>query len=164
MSTAAGAVPVKAPRSTTDASTGPPAARFSSAILPAWARKSPQVAGVLPLVYLHGLSSTDFGRRWTSSSARKAGRPSRPTITRPSTQWQDEAAAFGMRSLAGTDYVYMWFYWGPPRLRLSQDKVCLLVMIGVRADGTKGTHRSPMASASPRESWADLLATASAAG
>src|SRR6185369_13968308 len=61
--TAAGAVPVRAPRvndKRIDAETGE-RRRFSSAILPAWARKSPQVAEVLPLLYLHGLSSSDFG-------------------------------------------------------------------------------------------------------
>ena len=61
--TAAGAVPVRAPRvndKRIDETTGE-RTRFSSAILPAWARKSPQVAEVLPLLYLHGLSSSDFG-------------------------------------------------------------------------------------------------------
>ena len=61
--TAAGAVGVRAPRvndKRIDETTGE-RTRFSSAILPAWARKSPQVAEVLPLLYLHGLSSSDFG-------------------------------------------------------------------------------------------------------
>ena len=61
--TAAGAVSVKAPRVNdrrVDLDTGE-RQRFSSAILPAWARKSPQMAEVLPLLYLHGLSSGDFG-------------------------------------------------------------------------------------------------------
>src|SRR5690606_12130784 len=60
--TAAGAVPVRQPRvndKRTDEATGE-RARFASAILPAWARKSPQLAEVLPLLYLHGLSSSDF--------------------------------------------------------------------------------------------------------
>ena len=63
MITAAGAVPVRAPRvndKRTDPATGE-RKRFASAILPAWARKSPRVAEVLPLLYLHGLSSSDFG-------------------------------------------------------------------------------------------------------
>jgi putative transposase len=47
--------------------------RFSSAILPAWARKSPQVAEVLPLLYLHGCPAATSGRRWSSSSARVPG-------------------------------------------------------------------------------------------
>ena len=69
--TAAGAVSVTAPRvndKRIDADTGE-RQRFSSAILPAWARKSPQMAEVLPLLYLHGLSSGDFGPALSSSSA-----------------------------------------------------------------------------------------------
>jgi len=63
VSTAAGALPVRAPRvndKRIDEATGE-RKRFSSAILPAWARKSPQMAEVLPLLYLHGLSRSDFG-------------------------------------------------------------------------------------------------------
>jgi Transposase, Mutator family len=62
VTTAAGAVPVKAPRvndKRVDPATGG-LQRFASAILPAWARRSPRVAEVLPLLYLHGLSSQDF--------------------------------------------------------------------------------------------------------
>ena len=63
VSTDAGALPVRAPRvndKRIDEATGE-RKRFSWAILPAWARKSPQMAEVLPLLYLHGLSSSDFG-------------------------------------------------------------------------------------------------------
>jgi len=63
VTTAAGAVAVRAPRvndKRVEESTGQ-RKRFSSAILPAWSRKSPRVAEVLPLLYLHGLSSSDFG-------------------------------------------------------------------------------------------------------
>src|SRR4051794_41265461 len=62
VTTAAGAVPVRAPRvddRRTDEVSGE-RRRFASAILPAWSRKSPRVAEVLPLLYLHGLSSSDF--------------------------------------------------------------------------------------------------------
>jgi hypothetical protein len=73
--TAAGAVEVTAPR-VNDKRIDPDSGerqRFSSAILPAWARKSPQMAEVLPLLYLHGLSSGDFGRLWSSSWVRGPG-------------------------------------------------------------------------------------------
>ena len=59
------------------------------------------------------------------------------TITRLTTQWQDEARAFNTRSLAGSDYVYCWVDGIHLKVRLEQDKVCLLVIIGVRADGRK---------------------------
>ena len=136
--TAAGAVPVRAPRvndKRVDEATGE-RQRFSSAILPAWARKSPQVAEVLPLLYLHGLSSSDFGPALEQFLGSAAGL-SAATITRLTAQWQDDAEAFNKRSLADTDYVYVWVDGIHLKVRLEQDKVCLLVMIGVRADGTK---------------------------
>ena len=70
--TAAGAVTVAAPR-VNDRRVDPDSGerqRFASAILPAWARKSPQMTEVLPLLYLHGLSTGDFGPAWSSSSER----------------------------------------------------------------------------------------------
>lgn len=158
VTTAAGAVPVRAPRVNdrrVDEATGA-RARFSSAILPAWARKSPRVAEVLPLLYLHGLSSSDFGPALEQFLGSKAGL-SGPTITRLTTQWQAEAAAFGTRSLAGTDYVYMWVDGIHLKVRLTQDKVCLLVMIGVRADGTKELIAVSDGHRESSESWADLL-------
>src|SRR6516162_343094 len=107
--TAAGAVAVRAPRvndKRSDVETGE-RRRFCSAILPAWARKSPQVAEVLPLLYLHGLSSSDFGPALEQFLGSAAGL-SAATITRLTAQWQDDAEAFNKRSLADVDYVYVW--------------------------------------------------------
>jgi putative transposase len=158
VTTAAGAVPVRAPRvndKRVDEATGQ-RQRFSSAILPAWARKSPRVAEVLPLLYLHGLSSQDFGPALEQFLGTGAGL-SAATITRLTAQWQDEVRAFGNRSLAGTDYVYVWVDGIHLKVRLEQDKVCLLVMIGVRADGRKELIALDDGHRESTESWADLL-------
>ena len=99
--TGAGAVTVQAPRvndKRVDQETGE-RQRFSSAILPAWARKSPKVAEVLPLLYLHGLSSLDFGPALEQFLGTGAGL-SAATITRLTAQWQDEARGL-RRSVAG---------------------------------------------------------------
>jgi transposase-like protein len=156
--TAAGAIPVRAPRvndKRTDPVTGK-RMRFSSAILPAWARKSPKVAEVLPLLYLHGLSSGDFGPALAQFLGSGAGL-SAATITRLTKDWQDEAVAFNKRSLAETDYVYCWVDGIHLKVRLEQDKVCLLVVIGVRADGTKELVALDDGHRESTESWADLL-------
>ena len=161
VTTAAGAVAVRAPRvndKRVDESTGQ-RKRFSSEILPAWSRKSPRVAEVLPLLYLHGLSSSDFGPALAQFLGSGAGL-SAATITRLTTQWQEEAAAFGTRSLAGTDYVYVWVDGIHLKVRLQQDKVCLLVMIGVRADGRKELIALADGFRESTESWADLLRSA----
>jgi putative transposase len=59
--------------------------------------------------------------------------------------------------LAGTDYVYLWVDGIHLKVRLEQDKVCLLVMIGVRADGTRELVALADGFRESAESWADLL-------
>jgi putative transposase len=156
--TAAGAVSVTAPRvndKRIDADTGE-RQRFSSAILPAWARKSPQMTEVLPLLYLHGLSTSDFGPALEQFLGSGAGL-SATTITRLTSQWQGEAKAFGGRDLSGTDYVYLWVDGIHLKVRLDQDKLRLLVMIGVRSDGRKELVALADGYRESAESWADLL-------
>ena len=107
--TAAGAVEVVAPRvndKRVDEATGQ-RHRYASVILPAWCRKSPKVTEVLPLLYLHGLSSKDFVPELGGFLGTDAGL-SAATITRLTVRWQDEARAFNQRDLSGVDYVYMW--------------------------------------------------------
>ena len=156
--TAAGAVTVTAPRvndKRIDADTAE-RQRFSSAILPAWARKSPQMTEVLPLLYLHGLSTSDFGPALEQFLGSSAGL-SATTITRLTAQWQDEAKAFAERDLSGTDYVYLWVDGIHLKIRLEQEKLCLLVMIGVRSDGRKELVALADGYRESTESWADLL-------
>jgi Transposase, Mutator family len=101
VTTAAGAIPVREPRvndKRVDEATGE-RKQFGSAILPAWARKSPRVAEVLPLLYLHGLSSSDFAPALTQFHGTSHGL-SAATITRLTKDWQDEATVFNKRSLA----------------------------------------------------------------
>lgn len=156
--TSAGAVEVKAPRvndKRVDPDTGE-RRRFSSAILPAWARKSSQVSEVLPLLYLHGLSTSDFGPALEQFLGTGAGL-SPASITRLTAQWQDEAAVFGKRDLSQVDYVYLWVDGIHLKVRLEQEKLCLLVMLGVRADGRKELVALTDGYRESTESWADLL-------
>ena len=117
------------------------------------------MAEVLPLLYLHGLSSSDFGPALAQFLGSGAGLAA-ATITRLITGWQEEAAVFGTRSLAGTDYVYVWVGGIHLKVRLQQGKVCLLVMIGVRADGRKELVALADGFRESSESWADLLRSA----
>jgi putative transposase len=162
--TAAGAVRVRQPRvNDKRVDENGERQRFSSAILPAWARKSPQIAEVLPLLYLHGLSSGDFGPALEQFLGSGNGL-SASTVTRLTAQWQDEAAAFGQRSLNDVDYVYVWVDGIHLKVRLEQTKVCLLVMIGVRADGRKELIALTDGHREDAESWADLLRDAKRRG
>ena len=159
MLTAAGAVTVRAPR-VNDRRVDPDSGerqRFSSAILPAWARKSPQISEVLPLLYLHGLSTSNFGpalEQFLGSGGRVVGHRRSPgspasgkTKPRPSPP----------RDLSGTDYVYLWVDGVHFKVRLEQERLCLLVILGVRADGRKELVALADGYRESTESWADLL-------
>jgi len=156
--TSAGAVQVTAPRvndKRSDPVTGE-RQRFSSAILPAWARKTPKVTGVLPLLYLHGLSTGGFVPalgQFLGSSAGLSG----PVITKLTETWQAGQRAFASRDLSGADYVYLWADGIHVNIRLEEHKLCLLVMIGVRADGRKELIALAGGYRESAESWADLL-------
>ncbi|ETW26723.1 hypothetical protein MGAST_00510 [Mycobacterium gastri 'Wayne'] len=156
--TAAGAVKVRQPRvndKRVDEITGE-RKRFASSILPAWARKSPQVSELLPLLYLHGLSASDFAPALQQFLGSGQGL-SASVITRLTSQCQDDAKEFKARSLAEIDYVYMWVDGIHLKVRLEQDKVCLAVLIGVRADGRKELVALADGLRESSESWADLL-------
>jgi transposase-like protein len=130
--------------------------RFSSAILPPWARKTPKITEVLPLLYLHGLSSGDFvpalGQFLGSSAGLSAA-----VITRLTETWKAEQKAFAARDLSGVDYVYLWADGIHVNIRLEEHKLCLLVMIGVRTDGRKELIALADGYRESAESWADLL-------
>jgi transposase-like protein len=131
-------VEVKAPRvndKRTDPDTGE-RKRFSSAILPPWCRKSPKIGEVLPLLYLHGLSSGDFVPALEQFLGTSAGL-SPATVTRLTAQWQADHQAFQDRDMSASDYVYLWADGVHLRVRLDQAKACVLVLVGVRVDGTK---------------------------
>ncbi|MEW2303923.1 IS256 family transposase [Streptomyces sp. NPDC006655] len=158
VATAAGVIEVKAPRvndKRVDETTGE-RKRFSSAILPPWCRKSPKIAEVLPLLYLHGLSSGDFVPAMEQFLGSSAGL-SPATVTRLTAQWQADHAAFQERDLSGTDYVYVWVDGIHLRIRLDEAKAAVLVVIGVRADGTKELVAMADGYRESSESWAALL-------
>ena len=111
---------------------------------------------MLPLLYLHGLSTGDFGPALEQFLGSGAGL-SAASITRLTGQWQDEATAFDDPDLSGTDYVYLWVDGIHVKVRLEQEKLCLLVMIGVRTDGRKELVALTDGYRESTESWADLL-------
>jgi transposase-like protein len=156
--TSAGAVEVRAPRVNdrrVDPATGE-RARFSSAILPPWCRKTPKITEVLPLLYLHGLSSGDFVPALGEFLGSSAGL-SASVITRLTETWQAEQRAFAARDLSAVDYVYLWADGIHVNVRLEEHKLCLLVLIGVRADGRKELVALADGYRESAESWADLL-------
>jgi hypothetical protein len=130
--------------------------RFSSKILTPWCRKSPKISKVLPLLYLHGLSSGDFVPR-ARAVPRLGGRPVAGVRDPADRQWQDDHAALRDRDRSGRDYVYVWADGVHPKVRLGQARSCVLVLLGVRLDGTKELIALAEGLREFTESWADLL-------
>jgi transposase-like protein len=111
---------------------------------------------VLPLLYLHGLSSSDFGPALGQFLGSSSGL-SASAITKLCESWQAEQRAFAARDLSGVDYVYLWADGIHVNIRLEEHKLCLLVLIGVRADGRKELVALADGYRESSESWADLL-------
>src|ERR687898_1953638 len=156
--TAAGAIPVRAPRvddRRVDPETGE-RARFGSVILPPWCRRSPKVGEVLPLLYLHGLSTGDFVPALEAFFGSAAGL-SAAGVGRLLGAWQADYQAFTSRDLTDRDYVYIWADGVHFRVRLEQARLCCLVIVGVRADGTKELVAVADGERESSDSWAELL-------
>jgi transposase-like protein len=156
--TSAGAVEVLAPRVNDrrvdpETGSGPGSPRRSCR---RGAARPEKITEVLPLLYLHGLSTGDFvpalGQFLGSSVGLSA-----PVITKLTETWKGEERAFSTRDLSGVDYVYLWVDGIHVNIRLEEHKLCLLVMIGVRADGRKELVALSDGYRESVESWADLL-------
>ena len=158
LATGVGQVEVVRPRvddRRTDSATGK-RVQFQSMLLPRWCRRSPKVAEVLPLLYLHGLSSLDFVPALERFFGAAAGL-SASVVTRLTVQWQAERAAFLRRDLADRDYVYCWADGIHFNLRLEDGRLCCLVIVGVRADGTKELVAVADGQRESGDAWAELL-------
>lgn len=150
--TGAGMVEVKAPRVDDRREDQ----QFSSGILPAYMRRSPKVTEVLPILYLRGLSTGDFAPALGEFFGSGAGL-SATTITRLTEAWQAEHVEWADRDLSGVDYVYWWVDGIHFNIRLEDDRLCCLVIVGVRPDGTKELVALADGYRESTESWAELL-------
>ena len=152
VTTGAGMVEVKAPR----VDDRRPGQRYGSVILPAYMRKSPKVTEVLPVLYLRGLSTGDFSPALGEFFGSAAGL-SASTVCRLTESWQAEHDQWSRRDLSGTDYVYWWVDGVHFNVRLEEDRLCCLVVVGVRPDGSKELVAVADGYRESKESWAGLL-------
>lgn len=162
-----GAVPIRAPRvndKRVDGQTGE-RKRFSSWILPKYARRSPKVTEVLPILYLHGLSTGDFQPALRDLLGEDAAGLSPSSISRLTAVWQAEHQQFRTQQLTAHQYAY-WFVDGVHvSIRLGEDdKLCLLVVIGVREDGRKELLAIEDGYRESTESWAGVMRDLKARG
>jgi putative transposase len=133
--------------------------------LPAYARRSPKVTDVLPILYLRGLSTGDFAPALRDLLGEDASGLSASSISRLTEQWQADHAAFRARSLRFHRYAYLFVDGIHMSIRLGEDdRLCLLVVIGVREDGEKELLAVEDGYRESSDSWAVVLRDLNARG
>src|SRR6516162_10903126 len=150
--TGAGMVEVRAPR----VDDRREERHYRSTILPAYMRRSPKVTEVLPVLYLRGLSTGDFAPALGEFFGSQAGL-SASTVNRLTEAWQAEHTEWSERDLSGVDYVYWWVDGVHFNIRLEDDRLCCLVVVGARPDGTKELIALADGYRESTDSWAELL-------
>jgi len=158
LTTGAGTMEVRAPRvNDRRVNEAGERERFSSQILPPYMRRSPRVAEVLPILYLRGLSTGDFREALPVLLGKDASGLSPTTITRLTAEWQKEYEEFRKGDLSDRDYVYVWADGVHFNIRLEEERLCTLVLMGARADGTKEVIAVEDGYRESAESWASVL-------
>src|SRR3954467_5404171 len=137
---------------------------FTSAILPPYLRKTRSLEGLLPWLYLKGISTGDFSEALQAILGPDAPGLSATTITRLKAAWEDEFAAWNKRSLAGKGYVYVWADGVHFNIRLEGGRQCILVLMGATAEGKKELIAISDGYRESDQSWRELLLDVKARG
>jgi transposase-like protein len=111
--------------------------RFTSSILPPYLRRVPSVDNLIPVLYLKGISTGDFAEALAAILGEQARGLSATNIVRLKATWTEDYQRWTSRDLQGKRYVYWWADGVYFNVRLEDDRVCMLVIIGALEDGTK---------------------------
>jgi len=155
--TGIGPVAVRCPRVRDRVSDGSERIRFSSAILPPYARRSKSLEVLIPILYLKGVSTGDFEEALLALLGKDAGGLSASTIGRLKDAWSDEHARWSKRDLSAKRYVYFWADGIHVQARLEDDAQCLLVIIGATPEGKKELVGLIDGVRESTQSWRELL-------
>jgi len=155
--TGIGPVAVRCPRVRDRVGDGPERIRFSSAILPPYARRSKSLEVLIPILYLKGVSTGDFQEALLALLGKDAGGLSASTIGRLKDAWSDEHARWSKRDLSAKRYVYFWADGIHVQARLEDDAQCLLVIIGATPEGKKELVGLIDGVRESTQSWRELL-------
>jgi len=131
--------------------------RFSSAILPPYARRSKGLEVLIPVLYLKGISTGDFEEALAALLGKDAAGLSASTIARLKDAWSDEHARWSKRDLSAKRYVYFWVDGIHVQARLEDDAQCLLVIIGATPEGKKELVGLIDGVRESTQSWRELL-------
>lgn len=112
-------------------------ATFSSSILPRYLRRVPSIDALIPSLYLKGISTGNMEEALKAILGENAIGLSSTNITRLKESWEKEYEIWSKRNLSEKRYCYLWADGIYFNVRLSDERPCLLVIIGALENGTK---------------------------
>jgi putative transposase len=137
---------------------------FTPSVLPAYLRRTKNIDEAIPWLYLKGISTGDFPEALQGLFGVEAKGLSANTVTRLKTAWEGEYEAWSKRSLKGKHYVYVWADGVHFNIRLEDGRQCILVLMGVTADGRKELIAITDGYRESEQSWKELLLDVKARG
>ena len=155
--TGIGPIAIRCPRVRDRVGRGSERIRFSSAILPPYARRSKSLEVLIPILYLKGVSTGDFAEALAALLGKDAGGLSASTVARLKEAWSEEHARWSQRDLSAKRYVYFWVDGIHVQARLEDEAQCLLVIIGATPEGKKELVGLIDGVRESAQSWKELL-------
>jgi len=131
--------------------------RFTSSILPKWARRTKSLDALLPVLYLRGISTGDFREALAALLGKGAANLSPAAITRLVAGWQADYASWLKRDLSARRYVYVWADGVYLQARMEPTAECMLVLIGATPEGRKELVGFQTGVRESAQSWRELL-------
>ena len=131
--------------------------RFSSAILPRWARRTKSLDALLPVLYLRGVSTGDFQEALAALLGKDAPNLSPSVVSRLTAEWQVEYERWQARDLSARRYVYVWADGVYLQARMEDHAECMLVLIGATPEGKKELVGFQVGIRESAQSWRELL-------
>jgi putative transposase len=131
--------------------------RFSSSILPKWARRTKSLDALLPVLYLRGVSAGDFQEALAALLGKDAPNLSPAVIARLTAEWQADYDAWQKRDLSARRYVYVWADGVYLQARMEDNAECMLVLIGATPEGKKELVGFQTGVRESAQSWRELL-------
>jgi transposase-like protein len=138
--------------------------RYSSSILPKWARRTRSLDALLPALYLRGISTGDFQEVLTALLGKDAPNLSPAVIARLKGEWEDEYKLWQKRDLSARRYVYVWADGVYLQARMEPQAECVLVLIGATPEGKKELLGFRTGMRESAQSWKELLVDLKARG
>ena len=157
--TGIGALDVQRPKVRDRIATADPAEkiRFTSNILPKWARRSVSLDALIPVLYLKGISTGDFQEALSAILGREAPNLSPSVVSRLTAGWQAEYDAWARRDLSARNYIYIWADGVYLQARMEENAECMLVILGATPEGRKELIGFQVGLRESEQSWHELL-------